>query len=111
MRAERQRQELGRELEELAERLEQAGGVGQAQSELNKRRECELVKLRRELEEAGAQHETTVVQLRRRQQEAVVEMGEQIDQSVAEAENKVGGLLVVHFVFFSFQVLIFSFEF
>merc|ERR1711887_458644 len=46
---EKQRSDLSRELEELSERLEEAGGQTAAQIELNKRREAEMAKLRRDL--------------------------------------------------------------
>ena len=48
---------MSRELEELSERLEEAGGQTAAQIELNKRREAEMAKLRRESEEANLAHE------------------------------------------------------
>merc|ERR1712227_1090377 len=50
---EKQRSDLSRELEELSERLEEAGGQTAAQIELNKRREAEMAKLRRDLEESN----------------------------------------------------------
>ncbi|XP_063225499.1 myosin heavy chain, muscle isoform X24 [Bacillus rossius redtenbacheri] len=78
--AEKQRADLARELEELGERLEEAGGATSAQIELNKKREAELSKLRRDLEEANIQHESTLVNLRKKHNDAVAEMGEQIDQ-------------------------------
>ena len=37
------------ELEELGDRLDEAGGATQAQMEVNKKREAELAKLRRDL--------------------------------------------------------------
>ena len=43
------------ELDDLAERLDEAGGATAAQVELNKKREAELAKLRRDLEEAAIQ--------------------------------------------------------
>ncbi|GLH07675.1 Myosin heavy chain 95F [Gryllus bimaculatus] len=78
--AEKQRSDLARELEELGERLEEAGGATSAQIELNKKREAELSKLRRDLEEANIQHESTLANLRKKHNDAVAEMGEQIDQ-------------------------------
>ncbi|XP_069700204.1 myosin heavy chain, muscle isoform X10 [Periplaneta americana] len=78
--AEKQRSDLARELEELGERLEEAGGATSAQIELNKKREAELAKLRRDLEEANIQHEGTLANLRKKHNDAVAEMGEQIDQ-------------------------------
>lgn len=47
------------ELEELGDRLDEAGGATQAQMELNKKREAELSKLRRDLEEAAISHEVS----------------------------------------------------
>ncbi|XP_011506389.1 PREDICTED: myosin heavy chain, muscle isoform X17 [Ceratosolen solmsi marchali] len=78
--AEKQRSDLARELEELGERLEEAGGATSAQIELNKKREAELSKLRRDLEEANIQHESALAILRKKHNDAVAEMGEQIDQ-------------------------------
>ncbi|CAH4028638.1 unnamed protein product [Pieris brassicae] len=78
--AEKQRADLARELEELGERLEEAGGATSAQIELNKKREAELSKLRRDLEEANIQHESTLASLRKKHNDAVAEMGEQLDQ-------------------------------
>ncbi|XP_046426996.1 myosin heavy chain, muscle isoform X20 [Neodiprion fabricii] len=77
--AEKQRSDLARELEELGERLEEAGGATSAQIELNKKREAELSKLRRDLEEANIQHEGSLANLRKKHNDAVAEMGEQID--------------------------------
>ena len=85
--AEKQRSDISRELEELSQRLEEAGGATTAQLDLNKKRESELAKLRRDLEEANLQHEATVAQLRKKHQDAVNEMGEQIDQ-LQKAKNK-----------------------
>ncbi|XP_031778799.1 myosin heavy chain, muscle isoform X6 [Nasonia vitripennis] len=78
--AEKQRSDLARELEELGERLEEAGGATSAQIELNKKREAELSKLRRDLEEANIHHESALAILRKKHNDAVAEMGEQIDQ-------------------------------
>lgn len=78
--AERQRSDLARELEELGERLSEAGGATAAQMELNKKRETELQKLRRDLEEVHIQQESTMMNLKRKHQDAVAEMSEQMDQ-------------------------------
>lgn len=71
---------MARELEELGERLEEAGGATAAQIELNKKREAELSKLRRDLEESNIQHESVLANLRKKHNDAVSEMSEQIDQ-------------------------------
>ena len=78
--AERQRGDLARELESLGERLNEAGGATAAQIELNKKRDVELAKLRKDLEECNIQHEATLISLKKRHQDAVTEMVEQIDQ-------------------------------
>eukprot|EP00095_Tigriopus_kingsejongensis_P003450 maker-scaffold13_size735724-snap-gene-0.11 protein:Tk03450 transcript:maker-scaffold13_size735724-snap-gene-0.11-mRNA-1 annotation:"myosin heavy muscle isoform x29" len=78
--AERQRSDLARELEELGERLNEAGGATSAQIELNKKREAEVHKLRKDLEEAHIQQEATMSNLKRKHQDAIAEMSEQIEQ-------------------------------
>ncbi|XP_006898626.1 PREDICTED: myosin-3 [Elephantulus edwardii] len=77
--AEKQRGDYARELEELSERLEEAGGVTSTQIELNKKREAEFLKLRRDLEEATLQHEATVATLRKKHADSAAELGEHID--------------------------------
>jgi myosin heavy chain 6/7 len=78
--AEKQRGTLARELDDLSERLEEAGGATSAQIELNKKREAEIGKLRRDLEEAAIQHESTLASLKKKHLDAVAEMSEQIEQ-------------------------------
>jgi len=77
---EKQRVELQRELDELSQRLDEAGGATQAQIEVNKKREAELQKLRRDLDEAHIQSEAQLALVRKKQQEAVTELAEQLDQ-------------------------------
>lgn len=76
---EKQRCDLSRELEEISERLEEAGGATAAQVEMNKKREAEFLKLRRELEECSLQHEATSAALRKKHADSVAELGEQLD--------------------------------
>ncbi|XP_066483215.1 myosin-7 [Tiliqua scincoides] len=76
---EKQRSDLSRELEEISERLEEAGGATSVQIELNKKREAEFQKMRRDLEEATLQHEATAATLRKKHADSVAELGEQID--------------------------------
>merc|ERR1719225_1006779 len=78
--AERQRSDLAREIEDLGHRLDEAGGATNAQVELNKKREAELNKLRKDLEEANIQHESLLAGLKKKQQDAIQEMNDQIDQ-------------------------------
>merc|ERR1712241_411592 len=78
--AERQRSDLARELEELGERLDEAGGATAAQVELNKKREAEINKMRKDCEEANIQQESIMMSLKKKHQDAIQEMSEQIDQ-------------------------------
>merc|ERR1712076_70306 len=64
--AERKRSDLSRELEDLGERLVEAGGATNAQVELNKKREAEVQKLRKDLEEAHIQQETILMNLKKK---------------------------------------------
>jgi len=72
--------ELEREMDELSQKLDEAGGATQAQIEVNKKRESELQKLRRDLEETQAQNEAQIVTIRKKQQDAVNELTEQVEQ-------------------------------
>jgi len=76
---EKLRSDLSRELEEISERLEEAGGATSVQLELNKKREAEFQKLRRDLEEATLQHEATAAALRKKHADSVAELSEQLD--------------------------------
>merc|ERR1712042_163160 len=58
---------------------EEAGGATAAQVELNKRREAEMAKLRRDFEEANLTHESTVSNLRKKQADQVSELSESVD--------------------------------
>uniref|UniRef100_A0A452J0N0 Myosin motor domain-containing protein n=1 Tax=Gopherus agassizii TaxID=38772 RepID=A0A452J0N0_9SAUR len=76
---EKQRSDLARELEELSERLEEAGGATAAQLEMNKKREAEFLKVRRDLEEATLHYEATAATLRKKHADSMAELGEQVD--------------------------------
>ena len=84
---EKQRGELNRELEDLAMRLDEAGGATSAQVELNKKREQELVKLRRDLDEQALQSESQIASLRKKAQDVANEMSDQIEQ-LQKAKSK-----------------------
>merc|ERR1712183_578384 len=77
--AERQRSDLSREIDQLGTRLDEAGGATVAQVELNKKREAEIVKLRKDVEEANISAESVLSNMKRKQGDAVLEMTEQID--------------------------------
>merc|ERR1719350_2488859 len=77
--AERQRSDLAREIDQLGDRLDEAGGATVAQVELNKKREAEIVKLRKDVEEANISAESVLSNMKRKQGDAVLEMSEQIE--------------------------------
>ena len=64
----------------LGERLDEQGGATAAQVEINKKREAELAKLRRDLEEANMNHENQLAALRKKHTDAVAELTDQLDQ-------------------------------
>merc|ERR1711887_119908 len=68
--AERQRSDLSREIEQLGDRLDEAGGATVAQVELNKKREAEIVKLRKDVEEANISAESVLSNMKRKQGDA-----------------------------------------
>merc|ERR1719443_2212366 len=65
--------------ENINERLNEACGATAAQVELNKKRDAEVTKLRKDVEEANIQREATA-SMKKKQQDAVMEMNEQIEQ-------------------------------
>merc|ERR1740122_768888 len=77
--AERQRSDLAREIEQLGERYDEASGATVAQVELNKKREAEIVKLRKDVEESNIANTSVLGNLKRKQGDSVLEMQEQID--------------------------------
>ena len=77
--AERQRSDMAREIDQLGDRLQEASGATTAQVELNKKRESEVQKLRKDVEEANIQQESILANLKRKQGDAIAEMSEQID--------------------------------
>ena len=63
----------------MNQKLEDAGGATQAQSDLNKRRETELLKLRMELEDCRSSYEGQITALKKKQQEGLNELSEQVE--------------------------------
>merc|ERR1712242_207944 len=64
--AEKNRSLLSRDIEDLGQKLEDAGNNTATQIELNKKRESELAKLKGELEESNIAHEGTLAALRQK---------------------------------------------
>merc|ERR1711983_398461 len=78
--AERQRSDLAGQMESMNERISDASGATSAQIELNKKRENEVGKLRKDIEEARISNESVLLNLKKKHQDAIQEMSEQIDQ-------------------------------
>ena len=55
--------------------------------ELNKKREAEVAKIRKDLEECKIQCEALVVSLKKKQQDSISEMNEQVEQ-LQKMKNK-----------------------
>merc|ERR1719191_2365572 len=77
--AERQRSDLAREIESLGDRYNEATGATAAQVELNKKREAEIAKLRKDIEEANIQNESVLSNLKRKQADSIGELQDQVD--------------------------------
>merc|ERR1711962_119425 len=70
---------LKRQLEEAGDRLDEAGGATANQVDQNRKREGDLAKLRRDLEENTLQHQAALHQYRKKHQDSIHEMSEQVD--------------------------------
>merc|ERR1712061_554014 len=93
--AEKNRSLLSRDIEDLGQKLEDAGNNTSTQIELNKKREVEFAKLKGELEESNISHEGTLAALRQKHNNNMAELGEQIDglnKMKAKAEKDKSGM-------------------
>ena len=63
----------------MAERLDEAGGATAAQADLNKKRENEIQKLRRDLEEQQLASEANIASLRKKQQDVSNDLSDQLE--------------------------------
>merc|ERR1712173_140093 len=64
--AEKSRSVLSRDIEDIGQKLEDAGNNTATQIELNKKREAELAKLKGDLDESNIAHEGTLAALRQK---------------------------------------------
>ena len=87
LRAEKQRADLSREVEDLSLRLEEASGTNTTQAEINRKRESEVNKLRREIETSNTNHDQEVFNLRKKNNDILQELNEQID-NVTKIKSK-----------------------
>ena len=77
--AEKNRANISRDIEDLAEKCEDAGNNTSIQIELNSKRENDLSKLKAALDESTIAHEGTLAMLRQKHNKSMSDMGEQID--------------------------------
>ncbi|VVC94262.1 paramyosin, long form [Leptidea sinapis] len=79
-RIEREKADLSVQVIQLSERLEEAEGGAESQFEINRKRDTELNKLRKLLEDVHLESEETAHLLKKKHQEIVVDFQEQIDK-------------------------------
>ncbi|KAF6031028.1 unc-15 [Bugula neritina] len=84
---ERQSTELQLMVDSLNDRLDEAGGLSSHQVEINRKREFEITKMRKDLENAQNALEMESETMRRRHQQTVAEMSDQIDM-LTKQKNK-----------------------
>merc|ERR1712127_760734 len=85
--AERQKSDLARTIDQLGDRLSEAAGATTAQVELNKKREMEVAKLRKDVEEANIQQESILGNLKSKiEKDKVIIMNEISDARAATDE-------------------------
>jgi len=77
-RVEREKQDLQVQIIHLSERLTEVEGGAENQLDINRRREAEMAKLRKLLEEVHTESEQTIHMLKKKHQEAMMELQEQI---------------------------------
>ncbi|MEH0879596.1 hypothetical protein V6M80_14930, partial [Enterococcus faecium] len=75
-------------LDQVSDSLEEQGSSTYAQIELNKKRESEINKLRKDLELSNATFEAAEASLRKRHQEAVNDLSDQVDY-LTKQKNRV----------------------
>ncbi|XP_014680107.1 PREDICTED: paramyosin-like [Priapulus caudatus] len=84
---ERQRADLSLQLVELNDRLDDADSVSVSQVELNRKRDTELSKLRKLLDDIHVENEESTVGMRRKHSDTVAELNEQIEM-LSKSKNK-----------------------
>ncbi|XP_058838909.1 paramyosin, long form [Topomyia yanbarensis] len=87
-RIERERADLSVQVIQMSERLEEAEGGAEGQLEINRKRDAELNKLRKLLEDVHLESEETAHILKKKHQEIVNDFNEQIE-SVTKAKQRI----------------------
>lgn len=86
-RIEREKTDLSVQVISLSERLEEAEGGAESQFEVNRKRDVELTKMRKLLEDVHLESEETAHLLKKKHQEIVVDFNEQIE-ALSKAKNR-----------------------
>ena len=76
-----------RDLEDLQEKIEEAGGQASASTALNKKREAELVQLRTNYQAQSEEHDRTVADMKKKHHQEVNNLQEQVSCIVGSLEN------------------------
>ena len=79
-RSDRSKTELQQEIDDLSDQLGQQGGATVSQMEMNKKKDNELAKLRREIEQLNMNFESQSTALKKKGQDLTLELTEQIEQ-------------------------------
>merc|ERR1711863_151096 len=87
-RIEREKQQLQVQIIALSERLTEAEGGAENQLDINRKREAEMAKLRKLLEDVHTESEQNIHLLKKKHQEAMMELQEQIE-SMSKSKEKV----------------------
>jgi len=87
-RIEKEKQALQVQIITLSERLTEAEGGAENQLDINRKRETEMAKLRKLLEDVHMESETTIHTLKKKHQEAMMELQEQIE-SVSRSKETI----------------------
>merc|ERR1712004_587959 len=88
-RVEREKHELQGQIIVISERLTEAEGGAESQLDINRKREAEMAKLRKLLEEVHTDSEQQIHILRKKHQEAMMELQEQITEMSRSKEKVV----------------------
>lgn len=87
-RVEREKQDLQMQIISLSERLTEAEGGAESQLDINRKREAEMAKLRKLLEDVHMESEQSIHVMKKKHQEAMMELQEQIE-IISRSKEKV----------------------
>jgi len=87
-RIEKEKQGLQVQIITLSERLTEAEGGAESQLDINRKREAEMAKLRKLLEDTHMESETVILTMKKKHQESMMELQEQIE-SVSRSKETV----------------------